>query len=81
MLCKCQKWARTNGFLTKHHPLCAHYDPEGDARELIAPLLKAMREWGSEEDGIPDFAADAYDRAAIAVGEMPCHDPGNHNRG
>ena len=34
-------------------------------------LLQAMREWGSEEDGILDFACSAYDRAAIAVGQMP----------
>jgi hypothetical protein len=33
--------------------------------------------WGAEEDGIPDFAADVYDRAASLIGEqlLPEHKP------
>ena len=42
---------------------------ESPARDVIADLLRAMRIWGAEEDGIPDFAADVYDHAASLIGE------------
>lgn len=70
--CECKQWARTGQkFMTQHHPLCSKYDPEGDAYLIIDKLLYAMRYWGSEEDGVPDFAADAYDQAAISIYQKP----------
>lgn len=68
--CECKQWARTGQkFWTLHHSSCPKYDPEGDACLVIGKLLQVMRDWGSEEDGIPDFACDAYDIAAISVGQ------------
>lgn len=67
----CGDWARTVGFITHHAPGCPEYDPEGDAAGIIKPLLNGIREWGADEDGVHPALYDAYNRAAIAVGEMP----------
>ena len=67
----CGNWARADGFLTKHHPVCRYYDPVDDAKEIIVDLLRGIRAWAADEDGIHPELCDAYDRAAIATSEMP----------
>jgi hypothetical protein len=68
--CECVQWARTSGkVFTKHHRECTLYDPEGDAREIIAGLLDGMRRWARDEDGVHPEACDAYNRAAAFIGE------------
>lgn len=56
-------------FITTHHSACRYYDPEGDAAEIIRALLKGIRNWAADEDGVHLDACDAYDRAAMSVGE------------
>ena len=40
-------------------------------RKCIKDLLKGIRQWAADEDGVHPDACDAYDRAAIAIGEKP----------
>lgn len=69
--CECSQWARghTHKFFTKHHPNCKYFDPQGDAAEIIEKLLSGIRAWASDEDGVHPELCDAYDMAAIVIGE------------
>lgn len=70
--CECKQWNHIDQkFLTRHHKHCPHYDPENDAAEIISSLLQTMRAWGAEEDGIPEFAYDVYNKAAHLISEEP----------
>ena len=68
--CDCTHWARDGRqkILTEHHPRCASYDPEGDARKIIKSLVLAMEAWGMEEDGVPANHWDVYEHARTMIG-------------
>jgi hypothetical protein len=69
MDCECINWARTNGWLAKHHPSCPKYNPEKDAIEFIAELVKGIEAWASDEDGVHDSCWLAYKKAKFIIGE------------
>ena len=55
--------------MTQNQFRCPKHEAEFRRRalELIERLHRAMREWGAEEDGIPDFAWRAFcDAEAVA---------------
>lgn len=64
--CECGTWAdewclNTGG----HHHNCPKYSRREELAEVRKTLLAvahAMEDWGSEEDGIPEFAWPAYER-------------------
>ena len=72
--CECVNWCRDGlhvreEMLAGHHFRCPKHEAEFRRRalELIERLHRAMREWGAEEDGIPDFAWKAFcDAEAVA---------------
>ena len=57
--------------LANHHFRCPKHEAEFRRRalELIAQLYQAMREWGAEEDGVPDFAWKAFCDAEAVAGQ------------
>ena len=73
-VCECWSWANAGGddaaqqLLTGHHPQCKQGDLRKSAFKLIADLAHALAVWGSEEDGIPDFAWEPYRRAKALQG-------------
>ncbi len=76
-LCECSNLARCGkeaAFFTEHHPNCRQYNPHGDAAKVIKALLKGMRDWAADEDGVHPDACDAYDQAAMRVWEKPLKD-------
>lgn len=71
--CECVNWCSDSfmreEMLAGHHYRCPKFETEfmRRAMELIAQLHRAMREWGAEEDGVPDFAWKAFcDAEAVA---------------
>ena len=65
--CECVNWCRDGlhvreEMLANHHFRCPKHEAEFRRRalELIERLHRAMREWGAEEDGIPDSAWKAF---------------------
>jgi hypothetical protein len=65
--CECWNWCsdglhRREELLAGHHFRCSKFEAEFRRRalELIAQLYEAMQQWGAEEDGVPDFAWDAW---------------------
>ena len=69
MECECVNWARTRGWLTKHHPNCKHYNPEKDAIEIITALIKGIESWAADEDGVHYDCWEAYQKVKFAIGE------------
>jgi hypothetical protein len=68
LYCECMTWARGGQkLMTRHHPACPKYDPEGDAAAIISDLIRSMRKWAAEEDGIPEIAWDAHERASLMI--------------
>lgn len=69
MECECINWARTDGWLTKHHPGCKKYDLKTDAIEIITALVRGIESWASDEDGVHNNCWEAYQRAKFCIGE------------
>jgi hypothetical protein len=72
--CECVNWCRDGlhvpeEILAGHHFRCPKHDAEFRRRslELIAQLYHAMREWGAQEDGVPDEAWDAWLLAGVVT--------------
>jgi len=57
--------------LANHHFRCPKFEPEFRRRamELIERLRDNMRTWGNEEDGVPDFAWEAFCEADAVAGK------------
>ena len=72
--CECVNWCRDGlhvreEMLAGHHFRCSQFESEFRRRALvlIERLRNAMRDWGNEEDGVPDFAWRAFcDADALA---------------
>ena len=68
--CECKNWAtidHRHGFLTGHHVNCPKSPNALEcAYKLIACLCAGIEDWGSEEDGVPDFLWESY-RTAKAI--------------
>lgn len=65
--CECWDWCndgthRREEMLAGHHYRCPQFESEFRRRALvlIERLRDAMRDWGNEEDGIPEEAWDAW---------------------
>ena len=56
--------------LAGHHYRCPKHEAEFRRRalELIERLRDSMRKWGNEEDGVPDFAWEAFCEADAVAG-------------
>lgn len=72
--CECVNWCsdgihRKEEALAGHHYRCPKFEVAfmENAMKLIDELHDAMRVWGNEEDGIPDFAWDAWCRADLDI--------------
>jgi len=73
--CECVNWCRDGlhvreEMLSNHHFRCPKHEAEFRRRalELIERLRDSMRKWGNEEDGVPDFAWEAFCEADAVAG-------------
>ena len=73
--CECVDWCRDGlhareEMLAGHHYRCPQFEEEfmRRAMELIKRLRDNMREWGAQEDGVPDFAWQAFCDAEYVAG-------------
>ncbi len=64
--CECRNWG-AELMLSGHHISCPRFDPKPFIL-AIHDLLRGMREWASDEDGIHPNAWEAYQKAAVLVG-------------
>lgn len=76
MLCECLTWARTEGFAFAHHTRCPQFNLDRAVRALVAPLVRGMEAWASDEDGIHPEAWDAYVAGKRAIGERVPYEDG-----
>jgi hypothetical protein len=71
MACDCLTWAHedpTSALLGNgHHVRCEHFKPNVGALDLLRDLLKGIRAWGAEEDGVSELVWEPYRRAAFIV--------------
>lgn len=68
MDCVCKNWARDRiVVLTNHHPKCAHYNPEQDAKEIVAKLVDGIEAWATDEDGVHPDCWEAYLNASAFI--------------
>ena len=70
MDCECKNWARTDGWMTEHHPGCPKYDLKGDVMKIITALVRGIECWAADEDGVHDDCWEAYKRAKVSIGEF-----------
>lgn len=69
--CECSSWATIhmasqlmgNG----HNPKCEKFIPSVGGIELIRDLIKGIRWWGDQEDGVPNELWDAYAKAVFLI--------------
>lgn len=76
LLCDCLTWARTEGFAFGHHTKCPEFNLDRAVRALVAPLVRGMEAWGSDEDGIHPEAWNAYVEGKRALGEPVPYEDG-----
>ena len=74
--CECVNWCsdglhRREEMLAGHHFRCPKFDSEFRRRalELLVRLRDSMRDWANEEDGVPDFAWEAFCEADAVAGK------------
>jgi hypothetical protein len=56
--------------ITSHHRNCKSYNLERESVALVAALIKALEDWGAEEDGIHPDAWEPYLKAVGFVGDL-----------
>lgn len=76
MQCECLSWANDDFYTTVfgngHHYRCEQFRPNEGAIKMLQDLIKGIRYWASQEDGVPDELWEAYSRACFLVeGKMP----------
>jgi hypothetical protein len=72
--CDCRTWATCGSsdhqaslLGNGHHPTCPHFVPTVRAIHLLSELVKGIKWWADQEDGVPDELWDAYREAAFVT--------------
>lgn len=72
-VCECKTWGssdvRRRMWGNGHHESCHRYNPVEGIYNACAAMVKALEEWGANEDGIPQEVWEAY-RAGIRMTQM-----------
>ncbi len=73
--CDCKLWGTDRPVAdllgNGHHHNCGYFVPDVGAVQLLRELVAGIKEWGAQEDGIPEWLWDAYARAVfITEGRM-----------
>lgn len=69
--CDCSTWAdddfRLQMIGNGHHRNCQHYKPDVAIYDLLLNLIKGIKWWADQEDGVPDEVFEAYSKAKEIV--------------
>lgn len=73
--CECKTWAVSDATATLlgngHHQNCYAFAPDVGAMALLRELVRGIRWWAAQEDGVPDEVWEAYKKAVwITEGRM-----------
>ncbi len=76
MKCDCLGWANTDPTTTflgnGHNHRCEYFVPNVGALALLTDLVKGIRWWAEQEDGVPEELWEAYSHAVfVTEGLLP----------